>query len=104
MPAPPPVLARHVEAALAAVSVSDRGVDGPTMTSCVAAAERLLRRLLSDGRGARDTAIDLLTADALITYAFEMAADTPDLIAARAEDAMLRLAELANAPRPADDQ
>lgn len=41
----------------------------------VAAAERLLGRLLSEDCATRAAALELLTADALVTYAFEAAAE-----------------------------
>ena len=42
----------------------------------------------------RAQALDLLAADALLTYAFEAAADEPQSLVARADDAMLRIAEV----------
>lgn len=42
--------------------------------ACLAAAARLLEALLSDRRFERSSAVDLLTIDALMTYAFEHAA------------------------------
>ncbi|MEO7456649.1 MAG: hypothetical protein ABIY52_10335 [Gemmatimonadaceae bacterium] len=61
---------------------------------CLDAAERLVADLLRSGSTSRDTALDLLTADALVTYAFEAASDRPETIAARAEAAMVRIAAL----------
>jgi hypothetical protein len=54
------------------------GVEAPAHEAAartVAAAERLLARLLSEECATRATAVDLLTADALVTYAFEAAAE-----------------------------
>lgn len=60
--------------------------------ACVVAAERLLEALLPQGCDTREGALDLLAADALATYAFEAAADTPELLDARAAAAMQRFA------------
>lgn len=61
----------------------------------MAAAETLAARLLRAERSSRDTALDLLVVDALVTYAFELAGDEPTAIDARGERAMRRLAALA---------
>lgn len=92
-PAPPPRLARRLRAALA--PVMGREVR-ELPEAAVAAAEAILRALLDGGCTGRAQALDLLTADALVTYAFEAAGDEPDAIAARADDAMRRLAALAS--------
>ena len=65
----------------------------------LAAGERLVSDLLLSNSTSRDSALDLLTADALMTYAFEAASDTPSSINARATDAMTRIAAL-GAARP----
>lgn len=44
----------------------------------------------------RDRALDLLAVDALVTYAFEAAAEQPDTLAKRATEAMLSIARLAS--------
>lgn len=54
----------------------------------VARAEALVRDMLAQGRTGRDAALDLLAADALVTYAFEAAADEPALLAGRARAAL----------------
>jgi hypothetical protein len=61
----------------------------------VAAAESLLRDLLTRPSAGRESALDLLTVDALVTYAFEAASTDPSSLVARADDAMRRLAALA---------
>ena len=66
----------------------------------LAAGERLVASLLSGDRTSRDSALDLLTADALVTYAFEAAGARPVDIDAHAGDAMARIASLAD-PAPA---
>jgi hypothetical protein len=62
---------------------------------CIAAAEVLLRELSKRPAAGRESALDLLTVDALVTYAFEAASDTPDSLAALAAEAMTRLAATA---------
>ncbi|MBA3890592.1 MAG: hypothetical protein H0X64_08675 [Gemmatimonadaceae bacterium] len=62
---------------------------------CVAAAERVVAELLSHDRTGRDSALALLAADALVTFAFEAAADAPARLEARANAAMQALATLA---------
>lgn len=60
----------------------------------LAAGERLTAELLRRGSTTRESALDLLTADALVTYAFEAAAERPADIVAKATDAMTRIAAL----------
>jgi hypothetical protein len=60
-----------------------------------AASEELLGRVLHGNAMARACALDLLAADACVTYAFEAAAEEPASIGARAEDAMGRIARAA---------
>src|SRR5206468_12086332 len=64
-------------------------------TACLDAAAELLERLLADDDLRRDSAIDLLAADALVTYAFESAALDIDRLDDRAASAMTRLGALA---------
>lgn len=59
--------------------------------ACVAAADRMVGALLSHDRTGRDSALALLAADALVTFAFEAAADAPAQLAARAHAAMQAL-------------
>ena len=61
------------------------------------AGEALLAGVLHADAGSRDTALDLLTADALVTHAFERAADTPASLPVLADVAMRRIALLADA-------
>ena len=61
----------------------------------VNASEALLRRVLVGNAAARTSALDLLSADACVTYAFEAAADEPETIAGRAELAEARIAAVA---------
>ena len=63
----------------------------------LAASERLVAELLRSECTSRDSALDLLTADALLTYAFEAAGADIDTIGRRASEAMTRIASLADA-------
>lgn len=90
-PPPPPALASRVRDLLGdALSDDVRNVTD----RCLEAAEQTVGGLLRDGRIGRESAGDLLAADALVTYAFEAAAADPATVVARARAAMLRLASL----------
>lgn len=90
-PAAPSVLAGRITAALGSVS----GARHDAAPRLLAAAEVLLARLLRDGCATRDAAHDLLTADALVTYAFEAASETdPASLGESAASAMRRIAAL----------
>lgn len=92
-PRPPAALAERMRAVLAAPAGAAPTEHAPE--AYVAAAEALLSSLLRDGCGARASALDLLVADALVTYAFEAAGDEPARLAERAAAAMSRIAALA---------
>ncbi len=95
-PPPPAALRERLSAALAPYAGEPvRRV--PDV--CLAAGERLLDDLLSSGSTSRGTALDLLTIDSLVTYAFEAAADAPSEFEARAAQAMQRIAALPKASR-----
>ena len=61
----------------------------------IEASEVLLRRVLEGGAVARANALDLLAADACVTWAFEAAADDPGTVAGRAERATKGIAMIA---------
>lgn len=86
-PAAPPRLAARLEEVLVA---ADRDDASHAADACLDAAGALLADLLQRAPG-REGALDLLTVDALVTYAFEAAADAPDTLADRARRAMARL-------------
>ena len=65
----------------------------------LATAEGLLAELLTLDGAARDRALDLLAVDAMVTYAFEAACESPETLRARATDAMSAIAWLV-APVP----
>ena len=88
-PTPPPRLAERIEQVLGARCDAD---SADASACCVAAAEELLQDLLARPTAGRASALDLLTVDALATYAFEAAAAEPETLVARAANAMQRLA------------
>ena len=90
-PAAPPALAARIADVLGA-STGDEASTAPGR--CMDAAERLLVDLLAQPAAGRESALDLLTVDALVTYAFEAAADEPLLLEDRAMRAMLDIARL----------
>lgn len=61
---------------------------------CLDAAEQVLAKLFVDDDGERHEAADLLAADALVTYALEFAAESPDVFAERATRALERFGRL----------
>lgn len=67
----------------------------PRPEAFVEAAERLLQRVLERNAMDRACSLDLLAADACVTYAFEAAADEPGTVEARARAAIGRIAALA---------
>jgi uncharacterized membrane protein len=90
-PAPPPQLLRRVRNALGDATQDDARL---APERCLDAAERVVMQLLCEGRTGRDSAADLLTADALVTYAFEAAGENPASLGERAQAAMVRLARI----------
>jgi hypothetical protein len=63
----------------------------PTATEILDAAERLLDNVLRSDCETRATALDLLTVDALMTHALEIAARDPKFLEEFPEQAMLRI-------------
>ena len=88
-PAPPPRLAGHIDAVLGTRADADKG---RASEHCLDAAAELLSELAARPSAGRESALDLLTVDALVTYAFEAAADAPASLEATATAAMIRLA------------
>lgn len=91
-PSPPVRLALRIEEVLGDRLSQDAA---SAADLCVDAAESLLGELLEHSATGRESALDLLTVDALITYAFEAAAAEPERLAARANAAMTRLSHVA---------
>ena len=61
---------------------------------CLDVGQQLLDALLASGSTSRETALDLLAVDSLITYAFQAAADDPSLMDTRAARALASIAAL----------
>ena len=86
----PAHLVAHVHAAL---GPDGEAPAGEATERCVAAAARTVDALLATGATARESALALLAADALVTFAFEAAADEPARLAERARVAMRQLSQ-----------
>ena len=76
-PAPPPALAAHLAAAAAGSSTSSPHPPPPEASPghLVALGHQLLTRVTATPAGGRELALDLLAADAFVTYAFEAQAE-----------------------------
>lgn len=86
---------RLVARVLEALDTDPAWAQLPVAEALIEAAARLLDVVLRDGDGpARDRALDLLAADACVTWAFEAAADDPSSLGARAQETMERLARV----------
>ena len=88
-PPPPAALTERVTAMTA-----EHGGAAP-VESLLASAEAAMAALLHDGCLTRGSALDLLAVDALVTYAFEAAADEPQLLDDRARRVLATIAALA---------
>ena len=89
-PAPPPRLLHRIVEVL---GPSANAEAGPAVL--LDAAERLLRDLTAEASLGRDAALDLLTVDALVTYAFEYAATSPESLVDATKAAIERLGAIA---------
>jgi hypothetical protein len=90
----PPALVQRLRDSLAARA----GRDEEIPDAMVSAATTLLTGVLAARPMSRTHALDLLAADAFATYAFEAAADEPQLLAARARAAMQQFANAIDVP------
>jgi hypothetical protein len=90
-PLPPTALAERVRSALGARWDAD---EREVHDACEAAAEELLAALLARRETGRESALDLLAADALTTYAFEYAAVAGRNLDVDSAAAMRRIAAL----------
>jgi uncharacterized membrane protein len=90
--APPSRLAARIE--LAVRDQVPRSATDAT-ESLLDACESLLRDVVARAAAGRESALDLLAADALATYAFEAAADVPASLEEHAREAMRRIGALA---------
>lgn len=94
-PAPPAALRERIDAVLGRAL----DADGDAPAACLAAGERLVREIIRANATSRESALDLLAADALVTYAFEAASERPAELERRAHDAMARISAIAGEPR-----
>lgn len=99
-PPPPVALERRIGQLLGAASQADSREAAELL---VEGAERVLARLLREGCATRQSALDLLAADAMATYAFEAAADDPERMVERTDRAMARIALLAETSVAAEE-
>ena len=90
-PVPPPALRARIEGALGESLHADAS---DALEACLRAGEHLVESLLRNNATTRESALDLLAADALVTYAFEAASDDPRELATRARQAMTRIAAI----------
>ncbi|MDB4915705.1 MAG: hypothetical protein JWM95_3349 [Gemmatimonadetes bacterium] len=91
MPRPPLELAARLDA------VIGEGLNAPASSTpdvLLSNGERLVAELLGSNSTSRESALDLLAADALVTYAFEAEAHSPTMIEARAASAMMRISSI----------
>lgn len=97
-PSPPPRLAARLAAAVPASASSD---SNDTPRSLIAAAAGILRETVDQPSNERNgtAALDLLAADALITYAVEAAAEDCEKLAALTDEMILRLSAVTGADR-----
>lgn len=88
-PAAPPALVRRVTEVIVAHPAWEAL---PVADALTLAGEELLRAVLGAAAAeARASALDLLAADACMTWAFEVAATAPELLSVRAQDVMGRI-------------
>jgi hypothetical protein len=90
-PAAPERLLARIERALGErvdVDASEAG------NVCIDAAEAMLGDLLRQSSTGRESALDLLAVDALVTYAFEAASESPGSLSPLAQESLIRLASV----------
>jgi hypothetical protein len=90
-PEPPSQLRARIDEMLA----SGGAVDGSPADALLGTAVSAMTELLRDGGLTRESALDLLAVDALVTYAFEAAAEDSETLDARTTHALARIAALA---------
>jgi uncharacterized membrane protein len=90
-PPPPATLMENLKAAIGPALSHD---ESETAAVFLAAAERKLRELVAAGETGRAVAGDLLTIDALTTYALESASETLQSIGGFSDEAMTRLSSI----------
>ena len=93
-PPPPDALRERLEAVAYPAMTSST----PDPGALIDAAEHLLGALLRNDAPRSARALDLLAADALVTYAFEAAAEDASSLERLTSDAMRRLSAIASTP------
>ena len=91
-PEPPSQLAERIASAVAR---SHHSADAVPADALIDAGEGAMQAVLAEGCLTRPSALDLLAVDAIVTYAFEAAADHPEQLEDRAAEALARIAALA---------
>jgi len=92
VPEPP----RDLASRIAAMTAGTAGAPvAPHASALLDAGEAAMGTVLQGGCLTRQSALDLLAVDAIVTYAFEAAADDPDRLEERAAEALARIAALA---------
>lgn len=92
-PEPPAEVASAIRDALEARNITS---DAPSPTELLETAQWLLEKVLQTECDTRDSALTLLTADALVTYALEVANDSTGQLGDFPERAMKTLATQGN--------
>ena len=92
-PTPPARLAARIESAIGAKSAEPAA---RACEVCLDTCTRLLDEITARPSQGRESALDLLAADALATYALEAATESLATLEARSRDAMKRLAAIAD--------
>ena len=95
-PRPPDALAARLRELLAPALERDSEQAADALLD---AADAMLRDLVDAGCATRARALDLLAADALVTYSFEAASERPEMLESRARSAARRLASIAEPHR-----
>lgn len=91
VPPPPPHLRARLE-----VLLREHVTGDITPATLVALSRKVLADLLHEGETTRASALELLAADALATYAFELQADDPSRLEDACDAAMRSLSAIAS--------
>jgi len=90
----PQRLRARVESLLAAAGAGDANAP----ETLLVIARRTIERVLEAGSGDREAALDVLSADALVTHLLDVLASHPDDFEVRCDEVLRHLAEIAPAP------
>ena len=91
-PVPPPALAARLRELIGMSALATDARQTPEVL--LRTGETVLERLLREAATTRESALDLLAADALVTYAFEAAAEEPETLTTRVSRAMVTIARV----------